>query len=37
VAGVIRTLISYRNRGPRSAAAVQALDTELNYFRRHAD
>jgi hypothetical protein len=37
VAGVLRTLIYYRNRGPRSAAAVQALDTELNYFRRHAD
>ena len=37
VAGVIRTLIYYRNRGALSAAAARALDTELNYFRCHAD
>lgn len=37
VAGVLRSLIYYRNRGTLSAAAAQALETELNYFRRHAD
>ena len=37
VAGVLRTLIYYRNRAALSAAAARALDTELNYFRRHAD
>jgi len=37
VAGVVRTLIYYRNRGTLSAAAAQALDTEINYFRRHTD
>jgi hypothetical protein len=37
VAKVIRTLIHHRNRVPLSAAAMQALDTELQYFRRHAD
>jgi hypothetical protein len=36
VAGVIRTLIYHRNRAPLSGPAAQALDTELNYFRRHA-
>jgi hypothetical protein len=37
VAQVIRTLISHRNRTLLSAAAAQALDTELQYFRRNAD
>jgi hypothetical protein len=37
VAQVIRTLISHRNRAPLAEAAAQALDTELQYFRRNAD
>lgn len=37
VAKVIRTLIYHRNRVRLSAAAAQALDTELQYFRRNAD
>lgn len=36
VAQVIRALIYQRNRASLSAAAAQALDTELQYFRRHA-
>ena len=37
VAKIIRTLIYHRNRVRLSAAAAQALDTELQYFRRNAD
>jgi hypothetical protein len=37
VAKVIRTLIYHRNRTPLSQATAQALDTELQYFRRNAD
>ncbi|MBS1786785.1 MAG: ISKra4 family transposase [Acidobacteria bacterium] len=37
VAGVIRTLLYYRNRGSRSTAARAELDTQLNYFRQHAE
>lgn len=36
VTGIIRTLISHRNRTALSVPAARALDTELNYFRRHA-
>jgi hypothetical protein len=36
-AKVIRTLIYHRNRMLLSEAAAQALDTELQYFRRNAD
>lgn len=37
VAKVIRTLIYHRNRAHLSPAAAQALDTELQYFRRNAE
>ena len=37
VAGVIRTLLYYRNRRELPTAARQPLDTEINYFRTHAD
>jgi hypothetical protein len=37
VAQVLRALIYQRNRAPLAEAAAQALDTELQYFRRHAD
>jgi phenylpyruvate tautomerase PptA (4-oxalocrotonate tautomerase family) len=37
VAGVIRTLMSYRNRKQLRGKAQQELDTQLNYFRAHAD
>jgi hypothetical protein len=37
VASVIRSLFYYRNRAPLSAAAQKELDTQLNYFREHAD
>jgi hypothetical protein len=37
VAGVLRTLLYYRNRTALSAAATKELDTQLNYFRSHAD
>lgn len=37
VAGVIRTLLYYRNRSPLSVKAGKELDTQLNYFRSHAD
>jgi hypothetical protein len=37
VAKVIRTLIYHRNRVPLSQTSAQALDTELQYFRRNAD
>jgi hypothetical protein len=37
VAGVIRTLIYHRNRRPLTLAEGRALETEINYFRTHAD
>jgi hypothetical protein len=37
VAGVIRTLLYYRNRTKLSATARKELDAQLNYFRSHAD
>ena len=37
VTGVLRTLLYYRNRTALSATATQELDTQLNYFRSHAD
>jgi hypothetical protein len=37
VAGVIRTLLYYRNRTKLSATARKELDVQLNYFRAHAD
>ena len=36
VAGVIRTLIYYRNSATLSAAAQQVVATHLHYFRQHA-
>jgi len=36
VAGVIRTLLYYRNRSPLSVKAGKELDAQLNYFRSHA-
>ena len=36
VAGVIRTLIYYRNSGKFSAAARKVVATHLHYFRQHA-
>lgn len=37
VAGVIRTMLYYRNRGHLSAEAARELDAQLNYFRHHAE
>jgi hypothetical protein len=37
VAGVIRTLIYYRNSATLSAAAQQVVATHLHYFRHHAE
>jgi hypothetical protein len=37
VAGVIRSLIYYRNRRKFSAADARDLDTQINYFRTNAD
>jgi hypothetical protein len=37
VAGVIRSLIYYRNRSELSTRAQKELDSQLNYFRSHAD
>lgn len=37
VAGVIRSLLYYRNRGHLSATTQKELETQLNYFREHAD
>jgi hypothetical protein len=37
VAGVIRSLIYYRNRGRCSLGATRELDREISYFRTHAD
>jgi hypothetical protein len=36
VAQLLRSLLYYRNRAALSASAQRALDTELNYFRQHA-
>jgi hypothetical protein len=37
VAGVIRTLIYYRNSATLSAAAQKVVATHLHYFRQHAE
>src|SRR5262249_19124209 len=37
VAQLLRSLLYYRNRAGLSARAQGALDTELNYFRQHAE
>jgi hypothetical protein len=37
VAGVVRSLLYYRNRTKLSATARKELDAQLNYFRSHAD
>jgi hypothetical protein len=37
VAGVIRTLIYYRNSATLSTAAQQVVATHLHYFRQHAE
>jgi hypothetical protein len=37
VAQLLRSLLYYRNRAPLAASAQRALDTELNYFRQHAE
>jgi hypothetical protein len=37
VANLLRSLLYYRNQPHLSANAQRALDTELNYFRRHAE
>lgn len=37
VARLLRSFVYYRNRADLSASAQHALDTELNYFRRHAE
>ncbi len=37
VASLLRSLLYYRNRADLSASAQRALDTEFNYFRRHAE
>ena len=37
VAGVIRSLIYYRNRAGLGGKARKELDAQLNYFRSHAD
>jgi hypothetical protein len=36
VASLLRSLLYYRNRAELSARAQATLDTELNYFRQHA-
>jgi hypothetical protein len=36
VASLLRSLLYYRNRTALSARTQRTLDTELNYFRRHA-
>jgi hypothetical protein len=36
VAQLLRSLLYYRNRAALSVSAQRALDTELNYFRQHA-
>jgi hypothetical protein len=36
VAQLLRSLLYYRNRADLSASAQRTLDTELNYFRQHA-
>lgn len=36
VASLLRSLLYYRNRTPLSPRTQAALDSELNYFRRHA-
>jgi hypothetical protein len=35
VAAVLRSLIYYRNRTARAPRTARAVETELNYFRRH--
>jgi hypothetical protein len=37
VARLLRSFVYYRNRAGLSASAQRALDTELNYFRQHAE
>lgn len=37
VAQLVRSLLYYRNRANVSVSAQRALDTELNYFRQHAE
>jgi hypothetical protein len=37
VAQLLRSLLYYRNRAALSVSARRALDTELNYFRQHAE
>ncbi len=37
VASLLRSLLYYRNQPALSATAQRALDTELNYFRQHAE
>jgi hypothetical protein len=37
VAGLIRCLLYRRNRGELTVAAQRGLDTQLNYFREHAE
>ena len=37
VAQLLRSSLYYRNRAALSASAQRALDTELNYFRQHAE
>ena len=34
---MLRSLLYYRNRADLSVSAQRALDTELNYFRQHAE
>lgn len=37
VASLLRSLIYYRNRADVPGSTQRALDTEINYFRRHAE
>jgi hypothetical protein len=37
VASLLRSFVYYRNRAALSAWAQRVLDTELNYFRQHAE
>ncbi len=37
VACLLRSFLYYRNRADLSASAQRTLDTELNYFRQHAE
>src|SRR5262245_17975428 len=37
VVQLLRSLLYYRNRAALAASAHRALDTELNYFRQHAE